>query len=423
MLVRIRNPAAPPRIRATTPTMTAVMVPPWCQGEDRAVPPNPGRRVREHAEPSTTLPGGVPSARWNDVGSRGSRGHDVVPFGVRRVAVRWPLGVVIGSSHDTADHPRRQGSVLERLHRKRPAGCPSRDVGRVATTREHPVEAPVRGVRGKPRQLPCLSRCELVRPFLIASDDRIQGGLPRVRSDPGPDEPARDDPPALLPGGEGVLHNGPVEGLVVDQTDLLQPVQFLSDLLRPEPRPLQPMLDLPPAPLAHGEEAEGPLVDVLALPGIPAACVRHVHSLAAADFSFASGPSSVTRSGTTWIGWSSSSEKPVRPTASRTFRSISSRRSMCSVRNARAFSRPWPSCSRSWLMKMAVVSNLEREPASLRMACDMRRAWRPTWVSPISPSISARGTSAATESITTRCIAPDRTSMSAISSACSPESG
>src|SRR5262245_15286447 len=74
-------------------------------------------------------------------------------------------------------------------------------------------------------------------------------------------------------------------------------------------------------------------------------------------------------------------------------------------------------------MKIAVVSNFDSEPDSLRIAWDISRAWRPTCVSPISPSISARGTSAATESITTRCNAPDRTNMSAISSACSPESG
>ena len=41
----------------------------------------------------------------------------------------------------------------------------------------------------------------------------------------------------------------------------------------------------------------------------------------------------------------------------------------------------------------------------------------------MSPSISARGTSAATESITTTSIAPLRTSASQISSACSPVSG
>ncbi len=43
--------------------------------------------------------------------------------------------------------------------------------------------------------------------------------------------------------------------------------------------------------------------------------------------------------------------------------------------------------------------------------------------SPISPSISAFGTSAATESITIMSIAPLRTSASVISSACSPVSG
>ena len=51
------------------------------------------------------------------------------------------------------------------------------------------------------------------------------------------------------------------------------------------------------------------------------------------------------------------------------------------------------------------------------------RAWRPMWESPISPSISARGVNAATESITIRSTALDRTSVSAISSACSPVSG
>src|SRR4029453_14437541 len=58
-------------------------------------------------------------------------------------------------------------------------------------------------------------------------------------------------------------------------------------------------------------------------------------------------------------------------------------------------------------MKIAGVSNRESVPESLRIACDISRACRPTWVSPISPSISARGTSAATESITTTSTAPD----------------
>jgi hypothetical protein len=68
---------------------------------------------------------------------------------------------------------------------------------------------------------------------------------------------------------------------------------------------------------------------------------------------------------------------------------------------------------------------LERdtEPVSLRSACDMRRACRPTWLSPISPSSSARGTRAATLSTTSTSTAPERTSVSQISSACSPASG
>ena len=53
----------------------------------------------------------------------------------------------------------------------------------------------------------------------------------------------------------------------------------------------------------------------------------------------------------------------------------------------------------------------------------MRRACNPGKESPISPSISALGTSAATESITIKSIEPDRTSASAISNACSPVSG
>ena len=74
-------------------------------------------------------------------------------------------------------------------------------------------------------------------------------------------------------------------------------------------------------------------------------------------------------------------------------------------------------------MKIAVVLDWLSAPASLRNAWLISRACRPTWLSPISPSISARGTSAATESMTMMSSAPERISMSAISSACSPVSG
>src|SRR5712672_842944 len=56
----------------------------------------------------------------------------------------------------------------------------------------------------------------------------------------------------------------------------------------------------------------------------------------------------------------------------------------------------------------------------LRSACDIRRACKPMWLSPISPSSSALGTSAATESTTSTSMAFERTSASVISSACSP---
>ncbi|CKT14616.1 Uncharacterised protein [Mycobacterium tuberculosis] len=74
-------------------------------------------------------------------------------------------------------------------------------------------------------------------------------------------------------------------------------------------------------------------------------------------------------------------------------------------------------------MKIAVVPELFSAPVIFRSAWLISRACSPTWLSPISPSSSARGTSAATESITTMSSAPERISMSAISSACSPVSG
>ena len=74
-------------------------------------------------------------------------------------------------------------------------------------------------------------------------------------------------------------------------------------------------------------------------------------------------------------------------------------------------------------MKIAVVPVADKAPVILRRAWLMRRACRPTWESPISPSISALGTSAATESMTMMSIPPERISISAISRACSPVSG
>src|SRR5437667_117386 len=63
-------------------------------------------------------------------------------------------------------------------------------------------------------------------------------------------------------------------------------------------------------------------------------------------------------------------------------------------------------------MKITEVRERLMAPASLRSAWLISRAWRPGSESPISPSISALGTSAATESTTTTSTAPARTKIS-----------
>ena len=82
-----------------------------------------------------------------------------------------------------------------------------------------------------------------------------------------------------------------------------------------------------------------------------------------------------------------------------------------------------PIFSRSWFVNRQIVSVRFSVPASFRSAWLISRAWRPTWLSPISPSISAFGVSAATESTATTSTAPERIRSSPISSACSPVSG
>ena len=82
-----------------------------------------------------------------------------------------------------------------------------------------------------------------------------------------------------------------------------------------------------------------------------------------------------------------------------------------------------PIFMRIWLMKITMQFERLIAAVSLRIAWLISRAWAPTWASPISPSISALGVSAATESTTMISTAPERTSVSAISSACSPVSG
>ena len=74
-------------------------------------------------------------------------------------------------------------------------------------------------------------------------------------------------------------------------------------------------------------------------------------------------------------------------------------------------------------MNIQVVLVRDMVPVSLRMACDINRAWSPMLRSPMSPSISLLGVSAATESMTIISIAEERMSCSVISRACSPLSG
>ena len=78
---------------------------------------------------------------------------------------------------------------------------------------------------------------------------------------------------------------------------------------------------------------------------------------------------------------------------------------------------------RIWLVKMTHVFDLLVTLDSFLKALDIKRGSNPTCASPISPSTSAWGVNAATESIMTTSIAPLRIRVSTISNACSPESG
>lgn len=80
--------------------------------------------------------------------------------------------------------------------------------------------------------------------------------------------------------------------------------------------------------------------------------------------------------------------------------------------------------------RIGVVSVIEGGDDALAKQISMHiAAMKPTvlsyteGLSPISPSISARGTKAATESTTTKSTAPESISLPAISRPCSPESG
>lgn len=73
-------------------------------------------------------------------------------------------------------------------------------------------------------------------------------------------------------------------------------------------------------------------------------------------------------------------------------------------------------------MKITTQFVLEILPASLRSACDMSRLQADERIAHLALNLRA-GVSAATESTTTTSTAPERTSASVISNACSPVSG
>src|SRR5256884_1520889 len=82
-----------------------------------------------------------------------------------------------------------------------------------------------------------------------------------------------------------------------------------------------------------------------------------------------------------------------------------------------------PIFSRNWLMTPTAVRDRLTAPASLRSAWLISRACSPGSESPVPPSSSASGPSAAPESTTTTSTAPERTRISVISSPCSPVAG
>src|SRR3970282_1868234 len=80
-----------------------------------------------------------------------------------------------------------------------------------------------------------------------------------------------------------------------------------------------------------------------------------------------------------------------------------------------------PIFCRSWLVNTIAVFVCLIAPDSFRSAWLISRACIPIVASPMSPSISARGTSAATLSTTTTSTAPLRTSVSPLSRRRRPE--
>src|SRR5215217_7398768 len=179
-------------------------------------------------------------------------------------------------------------------------------------------------------------------------------------------EAGGDRATTLEPAVEGVLDELGREPDVVDEPDLLETVELGRDLVGREAGADQARRELAPGPLPNREQPKRTLVEGELAGGHgdqPAGAGSVVRSLA-----FARPADSSAMSDTIAIGWSASSANAVRPTASRTLRSISSATSVCSMRNCRAFSRPWPSCSPSYVNHAPLFFTISRStPTSSRL--------------------------------------------------------
>jgi hypothetical protein len=266
---------------------------------------------------------------------RGGRSDGCAHVVAASMNVRCPFGCLSGfvSRETTASLAARQDaertSVVDACHLQRSAGGRSRHVGWIAPPREEPRQSVERFGSVCAREPSDARPRQLVGAFLFVAGHLLEHRRSEARVDPPGSERRRHRPPPLHARAHGVLHEGTREGFVVDQTDPLEAGELGLDLLGLKPRREETPLELPAAPLAYRQEPERAFV------AVPPAQDRSALTLAAGSSS-----SSSTRSGTISIGLSSASENAVSPTASRTRRSISSRRSSCSARNWRAFSRP-----------------------------------------------------------------------------------
>ena len=227
------------------------MPPCKCQGEDHCGQDTEQRR-------SATPRGSCPLVF--EVGIR-SFAHG----SVRSVKVGWSLvGVWFRFSTPTATFGARQGSVVDGSDARASAQRPG-DLGPVPTARGSRTAAAWRPAV-EPRQSWAASARRRARSSWL----RAWSARPRDLAGHARLGEARDDAARLPPEAHPALDDGAREGLVVEEPDLLETLQFVGDGIGLEAGLGEPALELPAAALPHGKEPERPLVDVLPLPAGPA---------------------------------------------------------------------------------------------------------------------------------------------------------